>query len=211
MTSPLETQRRSVTCIFGAGETGKTTFAIRYLLNAADVACRFCFDPENEFASRLAVPGQSTPLEIEVAIRQGWCLFDPIALYRGNTEEALNFFADAALQFSAALPGRKIFCCDESWRHISPRGLSDDLLEVIKTGRKVGLESVWLSQEPRELNETILAEATEIICFRLDGVNSLGRLADYGFPRQEELPTLPRGRFIAWNKLSGGVLDAKLF
>ena len=70
---------------------------------------------------------------------------------------------------------------------------------------------IWLSQEPRELNETILAEATEIVCFRVDGVNSLGRLADYGFPRQEELPTLGKGRFIAWNKLSGGLLAGRLF
>lgn len=68
--------------------------------------------------------------------------------------------------------------CDEAWRHISPRKLPDELLEVVKNERKAGLQSVWLSQEPRELNETILAEATEIVCFRLDGLNSLGRLAD---------------------------------
>lgn len=70
---------------------------------------------------------------------------------------------------------------------------------------------VWLSQEPRELNETILAEATEIVCFRLDGLNSLGRLADYNFPRQDELPGLAKGQFVAWNKQSGGVTVGKLF
>lgn len=203
--------KRSVTCIFGAGETGKTTFAIRYLLNKPGVACRFIFDPDGEFARRLKLKAHSTPLEIEVAIRQGWVCFDPGTLYGGHTEEGLAFFADLAMQFAGALPGVKLFVCDESWRHISPRGLPDELLEIVKTGRKSFLESIWLSQEPRELNETILAESTEIVCFRLDGLNSLGRLSDYGFPQQETLPTLPKGRFVAWNKLSGGVKAGKLF
>lgn len=82
---------------------------------------------------------------------------------------------------------------------------------MVKTGRKVSLQSVFLTQEPRELNETLLAEGTEFVSFKLQGLNSLGRLADYGMPGQEELPTLPRGQFIAWNKTSGGVLRGKLF
>jgi hypothetical protein len=100
---------------------------------------------------------------------------------------------------------------DEAWRHISPRGLPDEVLEVVKNGRKAGLQSVWLSQEPREMNETILAESTEIVCFRLDGLNSLGRLGDYNFPQQEALPGLAKGQFIAWNKQSGAVKTGKLF
>jgi DNA helicase HerA-like ATPase len=86
-----------------------------------------------------------------------------------------------------------------------------ELLAVVKTGRKVGLQSVFLTQEPRELNETLLAEGTEFVCFRIQGLNSLGKLADYGFPHQEELPTLPRGHLIGWNKLSGGVRRGRLF
>jgi hypothetical protein len=204
-------QRRSVTCIFGAGESGKTSFAIRYLLNARGVGCRFIFDPDGEFAARLKLKPHSTALEIEIGIRQGWVLFDPAELFGGDTEAALAFFCDLAMQFSAGLPGRKLFVVDEVWRHCSVRSIPPELLAVVKTGRKVSLQSVFITQEPRELNETLLAEGTEFVSFRLQGLNSLGRLADYGMPGQEQLPTLPRGQFIAWNKLSGGVTRAKLF
>ena len=85
----------------------------------------------------------------------------------------------------------------------SPRSVPPDLLAVVKTGRKVSLQSVFITQEPRELNETLLAEGTEFVCFRLQGLNSLGKLADYGMPGQSQLPTLPAGQFIGWNKLSG--------
>ena len=207
----MELNRRSVTCIFGAGETGKTTFAIRYLLNAKKVSCRFVFDPDGEFSDRLKIKPCSTPLEIEVGIRQGWVLLDPATLYGGDTERALADFCVLALQFSAALPGRKLFVVDEVWRHCSTRSLPPELLEVVKTGRKVALQSVFITQEPRELNETLLAEGTEFVCFRLQGLNSLGKLADYGMPKQEELPTIKRGHFVAWNKQSGVTLTAKLF
>ena len=207
----MELFRRSVTNVFGAGETGKTSFVIRYLLNAKNVSCRFIFDPDGEFSARLKLPPCATPYEMEIGIRRGWLIFDPTELYGGDTEAALAAFCELAMTFSAALPGRKIFVVDEVWRHCSPRSLPPELLAVVKTGRKVSLQSVFITQEPRELNETLLAEGTEFVCFRLQGLNSLGKLADYGFPGQELLPTLPRGELIGWNKQSGGVRRGKLF
>ncbi len=207
----MDLKRRSVTCIFGAGESGKTTFALRYLLNSKNVSCRFVFDPDGEFAERLKLPPAATPYAMEVAVRSGWLLFDPSELYGGDTEAALAGFCEIALAMSAALPGRKLFVVDEVWRHCSPRSVPDELLAVVKTGRKVSLQSVFITQEPRELNETLLAEGTEFVCFKLQGLNSLGRLADYGMPMQEALPNLVKGQFVAWNKNSGGVRAAKLF
>lgn len=201
--------RRSVTCIFGQGESGKTTFALRYLLNARKVSCRFIFDPDGEFSDRLKVRPAVTVTGLEVAVRRGWCLFDPSEMFRGDTEAALAFFCDMALQMAGALPERKIFVVDEVWRHMSTQKIPPDLLAVVKTGRKVALQSVFITQEPRELNETILAEGTEFVSFRLQGLNSLGRLADYGMPGQEQIPQLPRGQFIAWNKQTGGVIGIK--
>lgn len=162
-------------------------------------------------SDRFVIAPAGTPYEMEVAKRRGWLLFDPAQLYGGNTEEALAAFCEIAMTLSAALPDRKLFIVDEVWRHCSPRSVPPELLAVVKTGRKVSLQSVFLTQEPRELNETLLAEGTEFVSFKLQGLNSLGRLADYGMPGQQELPTLPRGKFIAWNKTSGGVLRGKLF
>lgn len=207
-------RNRSVTGIFGAGESGKTSFAIRYLLNARHVSCRFIFDPDgppDSYAARLKLKPCGTPLEMEVGIRQGWCCYDPEPIYGFDTEAALKSFCVVALEFSAALPGRKLIVIDEIWRHISPRQIPGELLEVIKNGRKVGLQLVFLSHEPREVNETFLAEATEIVCFRLKGLNSIGKLDDYSFPFKDELPNLPKGHFIGWNALSGGVRRGKLF
>lgn len=207
----MDLHRRSVTCIFGAGESGKTTFALRYLLNAKNVSCRFVFDPDGEFSARLKLTPASSPYAMEVATRAGWLLFDPSELYGGDTEAALAAFCEIALSLSAALPGRKLFVVDEVWRHCSPRSVPPELLAVVKTGRKVSLQSVFITQEPRELNETLLAEGTEFVCFKLQGLNSLGRLADYGMPQQEALPNLSKGAFVAWNKNSGGVRVGKLF
>ena len=195
----------------GAGQTGKTTLVLRWLLNAPALTCRFIFDPDGEFSERLKLPAQSKPLDLEVGIRRGWCLFDPSELFGGDTEAGLAFFCDLAMQFSAALPGRKGIVIDEVWRHCNPRSIPAELLAVIKTGRKAGLGSVFITQEPREMPETILAEATEIVSFRLDGLNSLGKLADYSFPEQETPPQLPRGPCVAWNKLSGGRVRGALW
>lgn len=207
----MDPLRRSVTAVFGAGQTGKTSFVIRWLLNAPALNCRFIFDPDGEFAARLKLPAQGTPLDLEVGIRRGWCLFDPAELFGGDTEAGLAFFCDLALQFSDALPGRKAIVIDEVWRHCNPRSIPPELLAVIKTGRKAGLGSVFITQEPREMPETILAEATEVVSFRLDGLNSLGKLADYSFPEQATLPALPAGQFIAWNKLTGARVRAALW
>jgi hypothetical protein len=82
---------------------------------------------------------------------------------------------------------------------------------VEKMGRKASHQSVLITPEPRELNESLLAEGTEFVSFRLRGLNSLWRLADYGVAGQELVPALPRGQFIAWNKQSGATVRGRLF
>jgi hypothetical protein len=71
----------------------------------------------------------------------------------------LDFFGDLAMQFSDP-PGRFILVVNEVWRHCSPR----------------------------ELNEGLLAEATEFVSFKLPGLNSLGPLADSGCQDQSHCP-----------------------
>ena len=50
--------KRSVTLCAGVSGSGKSTFCLRYLVNA-DLAVRFCFDAEGEFAHRLDQIGRA--------------------------------------------------------------------------------------------------------------------------------------------------------
>jgi hypothetical protein len=201
----------SVTCVFGLSGSGKTKFALKYLLNVP-FAVRWIFDPDGEMAERLRLPPAGTPLEIESAIRTGWVCFQPDTLFAASPEEALPFFCDLALSFSAALPGRKVLVVDEVWEHCSPHRIPPELAAVVKKGRRLaGLESVFLSQEPRLLNEAILSQATEVVSFYQDGPNSLGKLLDKAptFPT-EDLYRLPDLHFIAMNCRSRGILRGRV-
>ena len=43
--------------------------------------CRFVFDPEGEYASKLGLPAAETREELIFAAEDGFCIFDPHALW----------------------------------------------------------------------------------------------------------------------------------
>lgn len=200
----------SVTLIAGRSGSGKSTFAIRYLLNAREVACRFVFDPRGEYAQRLKIPGAKTPVEIEVAIRRGWLLFDGATLFPGDATGAFEFFCDLVWQFAEALPGRKIALVDEVWKYCSPQSIPHGLAQIVQDGRKTRLESVFLTQRPNRLNESILGEVTECVCFSMTGERGLLKVVNTCDVPEAEVAGLANGQFVSVSD-RGGVLRGRVF
>lgn len=161
----MNPKRFTVVC--GVSGSGKTSFVIRYLLNERGLTTRFLFDPDGELSDRLKLPPVTSAAELDRAALSGWVCFDPSQMFAGRPADALRFFCAWSLAVSARLGGRSVLVVDEVWRYCSPNSVPPELANVLQTGRKVGLEGMFLTQRPNRLNGTVMNEATEIIAFRL--------------------------------------------
>jgi len=200
--------KRSVTICAGLSGTGKSTFTLRYLVNA-DLAYRFCFDPDGEFADRVALAPAADAYELGLALCNGWVLFDPHSMFAGRLDEAFAFFCEWAYTLSQSLPGRKVLVVDEVWKYCTPMAIPPELALVTQTGRKRGLALMVNTQLPNKLNGSILNEVSEFVCFRLQQDKALEKVAEYGFDT-EELKGLMTLQFVARNLDSDGELRGRI-
>lgn len=205
MTAPLRIAARpSVTLIAGRSGSGKSTFALRYLLNARGVTCRFLFDPSGEYAQRLRVRPQRTLIDLEIGIRRGWCFFGT-DMFPGQADLAFLAFCDAAWQYGAALRGRKIVLVDEVWKYCSPLSIPRELAMLVQEGRKIELETVFVTQRPNRLNESILGEVTECVTFAMTGELGRAKVVAACQVPEEEVDTLQPGEFVSVSSRGGRV------
>ena len=197
---------------------GKSTFGLRYLCNA-DLSVRFLFDPDpaeggppdlGEFAFRLGLPPARDLFELSVATCQGWVCYDPHTHYAGRLEEAFTMFCRWAYEKSLSIPGKKILMVDEIWRYVSPQAIPQELSEIVQSGRKRGLYLMANIQEPNKLNGAIANGASEVVCFKLQGLRSLEFVEKtYGFD-PEEVSSLQPLHFVARNLDSQGELRGRI-
>ncbi len=202
--------KRRCTLVAGCSGSGKTTFALRYIVADKKLACRFIFDPEGEYAARLRLPSVETPEEIPLAVADGFVIFDPSTMFPGENEKAFDWFCSAVFETASALPGRKVFLIDEAWKYCPPNKVAVPLRTCIQTGRKRGLEMFFVSQQPNRLNEVITNEITELVLFRLQGVNALSRAESLG-AHPSAVASLTPGQYIARNCDTGRELRGKVF
>lgn len=200
--------KRSVTICAGVQGTGKSTFALRYLVNAP-LQVRFVFDPEGEYSERLDLAADSDLYDLALHLCGGWILFDPHTLFPGRLEDAFAFFCEWTFEVSARIPGRKLLVVDEAWRYISPRREPVELAMCTRSGRKRGLDCLFNTQTPHLLHAAIRNECSELVCFRLGDPRCLEMPRDRGFD-QEEIRALPDLQFISRNLDSGGELRGRL-
>jgi len=208
--------KRSVTLVSGLSGYGKTTFALRYLVNAP-LAVRFLFDADfseknpiiTEYSDRLRLPAAQAAADLDLQLCRGWVLFDPHALFPGRLDAGLEFFCEWALAMSQRIPGDKLLVIDEIWRYCNPQSLPEFLGTVIQTGRRFGLTLMLNSQEPNRLTGTIANGMSELVCFRLQGMRALDWAEEYGFQR-EEVQILPVLSYVARNLDTGGELRGKI-
>jgi hypothetical protein len=189
--------------------SGKTTFAILYLLNAS-AACRFVFDDLGQVAARLKLPHASTAAELEAALATRWVIFNPHRMFPGDVEGAFRFFCQWAYDASRRGPGKKILLVDELWKFCSPNSIPKELAVVAQTGRVENLELVTATQLPHKIHASITGQSTELVCFRLDEALALDKVEELGADRAA-VQSLPLGSFVAWNRISRGRLDGRVF
>lgn len=201
---------KQFTAVCGVSESGKTTFVNRYLLNAPGLSARFLFDPDGEFADRLKLPPVTTPAELDRASGTGWVSFDPGQMFPGRADVGFRFFCAWCHRYASVTPGRKIIVVDEVWKFCTPQSVPGELAVILQTGRKVGLEGMFLTQRPNRMNGTIHNELTELVSFRLQERAAVEKVVEFD-ERFELVRKLPAGTFRAINLKTGGLLDGRVF
>lgn len=197
------------TLVVGMTGSGKTTFAIRYLLNVA-TACRFIFDDLGRFAKRLDLIPARTLNECEAAVASRWVVYNPHTMFPGKPKNGFNWFCEWVYKKSKQGPGHKVFCVDEVWQWQDGRSVPDELLTIATTGREEGIELMTCTQYPHWTNASLTGSATELVAFKLCETDALDEVKRIGLDKAE-VAALPLGKFIALNRLLGQKLSAKLF
>jgi hypothetical protein len=180
--------------IFGASGYGKTEWCLRWLRKER-AACRFIFDPENEFAHSLKSYNSTNPATMAEQMRSGWCIFDPAEMFRGDWSAGFEFFCAFAFEASKRFRGRKVFVCDEAWRYLKTHELPPPVEELVCTGRRQEIDFVTISQFPNRINGVMRDNLTDVVCFRLVTENTLRFPTEFGFD-PEQIRRLPRFDFI---------------
>ena len=202
---------RSITVACGVSRSGKTTFNLRYLINAP-LSYRFIFDPDagsQKYANRLRCDSARTPYELGKQLCSGWVLFDPHELFPGQMEEALNFFCEWTWLTSQRLPGTKALLIDEAYRYVNPNRYPKELQYCVQSGAGYGLQCVFALQAPEKLPGPIQNEISEVVCFKLGGEKSLSWARSRGFD-PAEVEALPQLHYVARNVDSGGELRGRI-
>jgi len=208
--------KRNVTVNCGMSRSGKTTLGIRYLLNAP-LHYRFIFDPDpgefnpllGEYEDRLKIPACNNLAEMAESLCRGWVVFYPYQMFPGEVEKAFEWFCQWVFEISLTLPGNKLFLADEVWRYCSPQAIPFHLTRIIKEGGKRRLRTLVNTQEPQRLNGRIVAEMSELVCFRLQLEKALDFVESHGFSRSEVSQLQPL-QCVARNLDSGGEIRGRL-
>lgn len=194
----------------GRTRSGKTSFIIRYLLNAV-CACRFVFDFDGQVSYRLGIRSAKTASELEDALDDRWVVFDPRRMFPDDLQSAFEFFCDWVFNASCRGPGRKMFVVDEVWKYCTPNSIPKELARISQTGRVEDIELILATQLPHRINASLTQGITEVVSFALEGHLGLNFLRDEFMMPAEDIRTLEAGHFVARNTLSGAVLRGKLW
>ncbi len=197
------------TLVVGMTGSGKTSFTIRYLLNVV-CACRFLFDDGGRFSRRLRVTPAYTARQVEAALASRWVLFNPCKMFPDDYAAGFAWFCQWVFDCAGRGPGLKVLTVDELWQWADARTIPRQLRLCTQAGRERGVQLFTATQEPHRVNSTIVGQASELVCFRLQEPKAWECIKDLGAD-VEQVSQLPLGSFIAYNRLSGAQLAGRLF
>lgn len=184
--------------ITGNSGSGKSTFATAYVLGSPQGKV-FVFDHEGEFSFRLGVPPEAVARdtdELLKALDGRWIIFDPSRLYPGDTAAAFEFFGEWVFQVCEHLSGTKLFFSDEIQTFVDNHDAPWALRALLETGRRRGIDTALVTQQPNVIHNTTRNQLTEIVAFSQVDANAVKFLEDVGFDG-DELRSLAPGQFVA--------------
>ena len=199
-----------ITLVVGQGSSGKTTFCIRYLLNAP-FACRFIFDDRGQVADRLRLKACGTARECEDALSTRWVCFNPHVMFPGEKLKAgFRWFCQWAFDCSQRGPGRKVLFADEVWQWQDGLSIPPEFENAARTGRIHGLELLTATHSPRDYHRDIRRLVTEWVCFNICEKDDLDSIRNY-YAGVDKVRALQKGQFLAYNRDSGAELAGRVF
>lgn len=202
---------------FGAGGSGKTTWAARYL-KATPFQARFLFDPIGSLSRYLEVPRCKTESHLVQALRTGWASYDPAGMFPADYEAGAAWFADWSFKWSDRLSGRKVWGCDELWRFMTSTKLPAEIRTVMLAGRNYGMDFLAVTHRPTDLHPQIRPQLDLIAAFSTTVDGEAGRyLEGFGFDldrlrrlRPAKLRQPPCGEFVV-RSLNGAEYAGALY
>jgi len=197
------------TLVVGMTGSGKTTFTIRYLLNVT-CACRFLFDDRSRFSRRLRVTPAFTARQVEEALPTRWVIFNPVQMFPDDYAAGFAWFCQWVYECAGRGPGLKVLVVDELWQWADSRAIPRTLRLCTQAGRERGVQLLTGTQEPHRVNSSIVGQAAELVCFRLQEPKAWNCIRELGAD-PDLVGALPLGSFVSYNRLSGGKLAGKLF
>lgn len=196
--------------ITGQGGIGKSSYFLRYVLNA-DYERKFIFDHEGEFQQRLNCGASFRLAEIrEVVKNGGWFVYDPSEEFPGAVREGFDAFCAAVFDAAGEFPGSKLFACDELQKLVGTNSITHPLACVMETSRRRTLDSVMIAQSANTIHNRIREQLTEVVTFKQLTDNAIDFLGQMGF-QAEEIRGLGVGDYIAKNLRSGAEARGNVF
>lgn len=186
--------RPSKILITGKSGSGKSTYFTRYVANAPH-RFKFIFDHEGELAYRLKLSPAISDGDLLDDLPGGWVLFDPVELFPGDTPGGFNFFCEWVFNVATALPGEKLFCCDELQKLIGTNTCPWEFALLYETGRRYGVDVVIISQQPNLIHNRVRNPLTEVVTFAQMDPNAMEFLEAYQF-NPDEVRALQPGEFL---------------
>jgi len=206
------------TTVCGMTGSGKTTFVIRLLLNANSV-CGFVYDEEERTAPRLGLTPCYTLNQCEAALASRLVVFSPRRMFlpqpgdrdlAAPVKRGFRWFCSWIFEVCQRAPGEKIVSLPEIWKYCTDESIPVEFAMLMQQGRELGCHIVCDTSRPELVNGSVIGATTELVCFKMiepDALNTLRKLrADVALVENQNL-----GEFIAYNRLTGGVLRGKLF
>lgn len=205
--------------VVGSSGTGKTTFALRYIAGAWHRLV-VVYDHEGEMATRLGVSslyslvdtGAAMQRELMESSGMAFLAYDPAIEFEGRLEEGFDLFCDTLFSWCDAMPDgtEVLFVVDEIQKVTGNMVIPQPLKTILQTGRRKGLDCLFLSQAPNEIHNTLRNQVTELVSFGMIERNAL-KFADEMGLDVNEVAALPIGHYIGWNRYTGDRYQHRLF
>lgn len=201
--------RPSKILITGTSGTGKSTYFTRYVLSAFRTRYDsiFVFDHQGEFSFRMQIQPAETEDDLSREFYNGFVVFDPSLLFPGQTYEAWQFFCDWTFARAKADPTKpRLLAVDELQLFSSTSEYTEEMAQVIETGRKYTLDFVGITQQLNLVHNRLRNQMTELVTFRHEDGLILDALLEKGFD-VEQVRALKVGDYIA-RQLTTGVFHS---